>query len=149
MTRLLVLACLSFCIGQSGCIDIQSFEGNWSGTVIGEEALRQGFSPEARVDILSLSKLDLRHVSAIVTTSDGKFSKTQLSLVAKYSNDSLASLTFDGAPLRTYLLFSPVENEEDGRLASIFISLFSDDHVEMRVIRGNDLFGVFHLERQE
>ncbi len=29
------------------------------------------------------------------------------------------------------------------------ISLFSDDHVELRVIRGNDLFGVFSLQRIE
>ena len=67
--------------------------------------------------------------------------------MVKSSNDSLASLTFDGYPLRSYLLFAPPRGEPDPWPAMMVVSLFSDERVELRILRGNDLFGVFNLKR--
>ena len=149
--RLLRSAALLYavlCLGAVGCIDIRDYQGQWSGEVAKEDAVRQGFAVGVLVDPLVLRLVDLEGVSATLTTSDGKFQQTTLNRVVKFSNDTLASLTFDGDPLRTYLLFAPLTSEPDAPPAMILISLFTDQRVELRIVRGNDLFGVFYLKRQ-
>jgi hypothetical protein len=133
----------------AGCIDVRDFEGIWTGRIVSEPAVRQGFTDEAVVDALGLRNVDFEGVTAILTTSDGKFRGTRLTRVVKASNDTLATLTFDGDPLRSYLLFAPLHSDKEGWPASMVISLFADDHVELRILRGNDLFGVFFLSRRE
>ena len=132
----------------SGCIDIRNFEGVWQGKVVVEPEVRQGFTNDVAVDSLVLANIDLQELSASLTTSDGKFSSTPLTKVRKFSNDAMADLSFNSAALRSYLLFAPLATEEEGWPAMLLISLFSDEHVELRVVRGNDLFGVFHLQRK-
>lgn len=134
--------------GAAGCLDIRNFEGDYSGMVMEEEAIRQGFASGTKVDSLLLRNVDLHSITATMTTSDGKFNSTPLTRVAKYSNDVFSSLTFDGNPVRSFLHFAPLETEKSGCPAMVLISLFGDDHVEARVIRGNDLFGLFRLERK-
>jgi hypothetical protein len=136
-------------VTTGACVDVRNFAGSWSGRVISEEAVRQGFAADARVDLLTLESVDLQSVSATVTLSDGRFKATRLQRVVKFSNDALASLSFEGNPLRSYLLYSPLETDPGGWPANVVVSLFGDDHVEMRMVRGNDLFGVFLLHRAE
>ena len=138
---------LIFCLGA--CLDVRDFEGSWEGDVIGEDAIRQGFAKGTRVAPLALADVDLHRVSATLSTSDGKFKKTPLSRVAKFSNDTLSGLVFEGNDVRTYMFNARLETEASGCPATVLISLFSDDHVEIRMIRSNDLFGVFHLTRKE
>ena len=133
----------------AGCVDIRDFEGSWAGDVVSEPAVRQSFAARTRVDPLVLTNVDLEGLTATLSTTDGKFNKTSLLRVVKISNDPLASLTFDGDPLRSYFLFAPLKSEPDGWPAWLVLSLFSDDHVELRIVRGNDLFGVFSLIRKE
>jgi hypothetical protein len=132
----------------AGCVDVRSFAGDWAGAVVSEPAVRQGFAPDARVE-LTLKEVDLQGVTANLSTSDGRFAGSRMTRVIKAANDAIASLTFDGAPLRTYLLFAALAAEPEGVPASILISLFGDDHIELRILRGNDLFGVFNLGRIE
>lgn len=132
-----------------GCLDVRDFEGEWQGAVISEEAIRQGFATGTTVAPLTLKGVDLNRVSATLTTSDGKFNKTALTRVAKFSNDTLSSLVFEGNDVRSYMFNARLDSETSGCPATVLISLFSDDHVEARVIRANDLFGVFHLTRKE
>jgi hypothetical protein len=132
----------------AGCVDIRDFEGRWRGSVVTEPAVRDGFTEEARVDPLLLSNVDLQGLTATLTTSDGRFTDTLLTAVNKFSSDTLASMTFDGNPMRSFLLFGTPAGEE-GCSALVVISLFADDHVELRIIRDNDLFGIFSLERVE
>jgi hypothetical protein len=133
---------------MSGCTDLRSYAGRWSGSVVSEEAVRQGFAMDTLADPLELSNVDLQGLTASLTLSDGKFQETRLTRVIRFSSDSMASLSFEGSPLRSYLLFAPLESEPTGWPASVVISLFADDHVELRIIRGNDLFGVFYLRRK-
>jgi hypothetical protein len=146
MARL--LATLLVVSSQVACVDVRSFAGDWTGGVVGEDSVRQGFAPSARVERLTLKDVDLQGVTATLTTSDGRFVDSRLQRVIKAANDAIASLTFDGAPLRSYLLFGALANDAAGSPASALISLFSDDHVELRVFRANDLFGVFNLRRR-
>lgn len=132
-----------------GCVDLRSFEGTWQGPIVNESAVRQGFAPDVLIDPLVLSDVDLQDMTAILTTSDKKFDQTKLFPIQKASNDAIASISFDGNPLRTYLMFASLNSEEDSDLATIFISLFTDDHVELRITHGNDLFGVFYVHRKE
>lgn len=134
---------------SSGCVDLRDFEGQWRGSVVTEPAVRNGFTEEVRVDPLVLSNVDLQGLTATLTTSDGKFADTPLTSVNKFSSDTLASMTFDGNPLRSFLLFGTPADEEEGCSALAVVSLFGDDHVEVRIIRSNDLFGIFRLERIE
>jgi hypothetical protein len=131
----------------AACVDVRSFAGTWSGAIIADEPVRQGFAADARVESLLLANVDLRSVTASLSTNDGRFHDSTLVPVHKAASDSLATLTFDGSPLRSYLFFSPTLNEAQAGPAWELVSLFSDDHVELRVIRGNDLFGVFQLYR--
>ena len=138
----------------AGCVDIRKFDGAWTGAVVSEEAVREGFDVDVRAAPLELSDVDLDSLSARLTTSDGRFTNTPLARVVKFSNDTLASLTFDGAPLRSYLMFAapgaePGGADADAGPAMMVISLFADEHVELRILRGNDLFGVFGLVRQD
>ncbi|MFH1130986.1 MAG: hypothetical protein V1754_06600 [Pseudomonadota bacterium] len=134
---------------MSGCTDLRSYEGIWGGSIIDEDAIRQGFAHDVCVAPLNLENINLQSVTATLSTSDGKFKATHLAPIQKAASDALASLTWDRDPLRTYLLFASLETEATGALATFLVSLFGDDHVELRIIRGNDLYGVFHLERED
>lgn len=146
MRRLLLLVLLPACL--AGCLDVRSFEGSWSGAVISEDLVRQGFAAGTRVDPLVLKDVNLHRLSASLTTSDSKFNDSRLTRVTKFTNDTLSGLSFEGDDVRTYLFYGDLASETKGCAATVLISLFSDDHVELRVIRGNDLFGVFHLVRK-
>ena len=54
----------------SACLDVREFQGSWSGSIIAEEALRQGFADTVKVDPLVLSNVDLLKLSATLTTSE-------------------------------------------------------------------------------
>jgi hypothetical protein len=141
------LLLLPLLLAPSACVDVRSFAGSWSGPIVPDDTVRQGFNSDARVDELLLGEVDLRGLTASLSSSDGRFHQTVLTPVSKVANDPLASLTFDGSPLRTYLLFGALASEPQAPPAWTLVSLFSDDHVELRVIRGNDLFAVFQLNR--
>lgn len=145
----IVLVLIGLGLGQAGCMDIREFDGRWRGGIVVESAVRQGFAEDTRVDPLELSNVDLQGLTATLTTSDGKFDQQDLTPVHKFAADTLASLDFDGNPLRSYLLFGSLTSEPKSCAAMAVISLFSDDRVELRIIRGNDLFGVFSLDRVE
>ena len=132
----------------SACLDVREFQGSWSGSIIAEEALRQGFADTVKVDPLVLSNVDLLKLSATLTTSDGKFKETTLTRVTRFTADTLASMSFDTSPVRSYLHYAPLASEKQGGDAMVLISLFGDEHVEVRIIRGNDLFGVFSLTQK-
>ena len=144
--------CLVLCVLTGtlagGCLDVRGFEGSWAGGILSEEAVRQGFSATATLDPLVLQNVDLNRVSATISTSDGKFKDSRLTRVTRFTADPMASMSFDANPVRSYLHFAPLANESSGCDAMVLISLFGDEHVEVRIIRGNDLFGVFNLKRK-
>ena len=149
MRTICLLIAFTAGVGPAACVDIREYEARWRGAIVPEAAVRQGFTAEVAVDPLELTNVDLQGLTARLTTNDGKFKAADLTPVVKFSADNLASLDFDGNPLRSYLLFARLSAEPTECPAQMVISLFSDDHVELRIIRGNDLFGVFSLQRVE
>lgn len=140
-------ALLSIVALTAGCVDVRNFADRWEGPILAEPSIRQGFAEETQVAPLVLDNVTLQGLTAELTTSDGRFSQTPLSRITKAAGDALASLSFDGDPLRTYLLFGRPERDADAGSALVVISLFGDDRVELRVLRDNALFGVFDLRR--
>ncbi|MBW2731066.1 MAG: hypothetical protein JRH20_01665 [Deltaproteobacteria bacterium] len=132
----------------TGCVDLRSYVGSWEGEVVAEEAVRQGFATETRVAPLTLDSIHTGDISATLTTSDGRFVQRRLTTITKAGADVLAGLTFDSDPLRTYLLFGQLDSDLEGAPAMVMLSLFHDDRVQLRIFRGNDLYGVFHLIRR-
>ncbi|PID39128.1 MAG: hypothetical protein CSA65_05650 [Proteobacteria bacterium] len=143
----LFTAALPLLVGA--CTDLRSYTGRWRGTIVAEPAVRQGFHQDTKVSELLLDEVALTTVRATLTTADGRFDKTPLTRFIKSAADELASLTFGNDPLRSYLMFGAPAREPDGGAGAAFvvISLFPDDRVHLRVMRGNDLYGVFYLER--
>ncbi len=142
------LVLVGFLVLAGGCLDVRDFEGSWAGAIVAEEAVRQGFGASVKVDPLVLADVDLVKLSATLTTSDGKFQASTLQRVTRFTADTMASMSFDTSPVRSYLHYAPPSAESGGCNAMVLISLFGDEHVEVRIIRGNDLFGVFSLKRQ-
>lgn len=130
-----------------GCVDVRTYQGAWSGPVVEDPAVRLGFAAETRVEALTLDELTLRGLNATLTTSDGRFDRTALQPVTRSSADALASLTFDGDPLLSYLLWAPLAGDASGSSALLVLSLFDNARIELRVIDRDQLFGVFPLVR--
>lgn len=133
----------------TGCVDVRGFTGSWEGPVSAEEALLQGFASDVSVRPLQVADITLTTVEATLTTDDGSFSSTQLEPIDRVTGDSLSSITFDGNPLRSYMLFADLASESSPDPAWLVLSLFSDDRIELRVMRRNNLYGVFQLQRLE
>lgn len=135
-----------------GCVDIRGYQGRWEGSIINESAVREGFT-ENTTATLSLGQVTLNTISGVISTDDARFHETPLVPVKKASNDILADLALSGSPLRTFLLFAPLgpssTTTSNNDNALIFLSIFSDDQVELRILKDNVLFGIFPLKRKE
>jgi len=145
----LLAALISLAATAGACVDVRAFAGSWSGEIVAEPAIRQGFTEDTRVAPLVLSNLSNNSVTATLTTSDGRFDNAPVAPIVKAGADVLASMTFDGDPLRNYVLFATLSSEPTTSPATVILSLFADDHVELRAFRGNDLYGVFYLRRRD
>jgi hypothetical protein len=114
-----------------GCTDVREFRGAWHGTQVGD-------APELHVGVaagaaatLTIADID-KHGLAGHLTIDGVADAAFTSIEAAEA-DALASLTFDGAPLRVYLAFAATTDGGGDALA--VIALF-DQRIEVRLLRG-------------
>jgi hypothetical protein len=134
---LLVVALLA-----AGCEDIRRFEADWAGTVSADPAHRQGFPENApmRVTIGAVSRRGLEATIVLPPEAPLPFLP-----IAHASDDALGDLRLEGEPLRTFLGFL---RPPTGEPYLVVVSLFSEDRIDVRVIRGPDeAYGVFALYR--
>jgi len=131
-------------VALSGCQDLRDFAGTWSGPRVGGEHVRRGFGTGASAT-LEVDGIDLDGISARLSTNDDRFGRATIVAVPGAEADVLTSMTFDGSPLRVFLAFA--ETRDGGGDATAFISLYSDDRIELRLLRGGDdpLYGIFTL----
>lgn len=127
-----------------GCEDLRQFQGDWEGTISGDAAQRQGFAATARAAVTvrsaSSTAVDLD------VTLPGEPIPLTFAPVRSASADVLGDIQLAGQPLRTYVGFLEPAGAE--RLL-VFVSLFAEGRIELRVIRGPaDLYGVFRLRRR-
>jgi hypothetical protein len=126
----------------TGCEDIRRFEADWAGTVSADPAHRQGFPDGApmRVTISTVSRRGLEATIALPPEGPLPFLP-----IAHARDDILGDLRLEGEPLRTFLGFL---RPPAGEPYLTVVSLFSEDRVDVRVIRGPDeAYGVFTLYR--
>lgn len=132
---------------SGACLDLRDFEGTWTGARVGEAAeLRVGLANDASA-MLVIEEADTRSLRAHLTLDDDVISDALIQPVPGTQADSLAGLSFDGAPSRVYLAFA--ETTDGGGDATVFVALYNDDRVEVRVLRGGSqpIYGVFVLAR--
>jgi hypothetical protein len=131
----------------SGCLDIRSFEGTWSGPRVGDDpTLNMGFG-ESSGATLVIDEIDSLNLRATLTTQGDEFTGAAIRPIPAVEADALGGLSFDGSPERVFMSFA---EPNDGLADAIaVIAIYNDDRVEVRIMRGNPapLYGVFTLER--
>jgi len=161
MRRLLIAATL---FAAAGCDDLSSYATApgevYRGTVVGvedESVVRRGFAPGTELTM----ELDPRRATSLtdppgrITTSDGTFDDEPLEPVVAIAHDALREYEIPfGSRVRNYIfVMRPSEGPLAGREPMVFLSLMSDDTVELRIVAGGgseagDYFGLFRTTRQ-
>jgi hypothetical protein len=141
--RVVALLCAVVAIG---CNDVRDFRGSWAGRRVGDAApLRVGVADDAGAT-LSLDALDRTGLAGTLAI-DGLVAGAPIASVPGAEADVLAGMSFDGSPLRVYLGFVAIDDGAGDALA--VISLYDDDRVEVRLVRGAPapIYAIFALER--
>jgi hypothetical protein len=134
---------LALCV-VVGCNDIRDFSGRWQGGRIGDApALRVGAGDAVTLDIDAIDNHGIRARIAV----DGLFAETSVTSLPGAEADALASMTFPGNPFRVYLAFTDVGDGMGD--AFVFIALFDDERVDVRVLRAGPapVYAIFALQR--
>jgi hypothetical protein len=137
MAGLLLLAALA------GCEDLRQFADSWTGEVSRDPQLQHGFAPRstlsARIAGVTREGIDM------TVTLPGQPASLRFEPIRRASGDVLADVRFAGEPLRTFFGFvSPLDQPP----YLTVVSLYAEDRVEVRLIRGpNEAYAVFALAR--
>ena len=137
-----VLAVAAITLGA--CTDVREFDGRWSGPRVGDApALQVGVAHDATA-ALTVARIDRYGLTGTLDVT-GLCAGAAVAPLAGAEADRLASLTFDGAPLRVYL--ATVATIDGGGDALAMIALFDDRRVEVRLIRGGGqpVYAIFDL----
>jgi hypothetical protein len=138
------LVSASFLLAASGCEDIRRLEGDWSGPVSADPVHRLGFSPDAtmRATVTSLSR---RAIELTVDLPGPGGGLLPFQPIRHAADDVLGDMRLDGEPLRTFLGYL---RPATGEPYLTIVSLFSEERIDVRVIRGpEETYGVFSLRR--
>lgn len=127
----------------AGCEDIRRFEGIWVGPVSADPAHQQGFADgaflRATVGTVSRTSIDLT-----IDLPQGN-APLPFEPIRHAADDALGDLRLEGEPLRTFLGYL---RPATGLPYLAVVSLFAEDRVDVRIIRGPDeTYGVFTLRR--
>ena len=125
-----------------GCNDLRDFRGSWTGARVGEApALRVGAGESANLAIDGIDSYGLSGRLSI----EGLLPETSFTSLSGAEADVLAKMTFSGSPLRVYLAFVPIPDL--GGEAFVFVALYDDRRIEVRVLRGGTqpLYAIFAL----
>jgi hypothetical protein len=129
-------------LGAAGCEDIRRLEGEWSGPVSADPAHRQGFSADAmmRATVKTVSRRAIEMTIELPPEGPLPFLP-----IRHATDDVLGDMRLDGEPLRTFLGYL---RPAAGEPFLAVVSLFSEDRIDVRIIRGPDeTYGVFPLRR--
>lgn len=137
---LVALAALAF---ATGCEDIRRFDGAWTGSVAADPAHQQGFTPTARLRA-TVEGVTRRSLDLTLELPDGG-GVAAFEPIKHAADDVLGEMRLNGEPLRTFIGYS---RPATGTPYLTFVSLFAEDRIEVRLIRGPDeAYGVFALDR--
>jgi hypothetical protein len=157
MTRCPSCAWLLLAVLALGCNDLDEYQGNFRGLVVGTEDnsfVRRGFPAGTQME-LTFDPALARSAPGAMTTSDGRFAGTPLLFIAPLEHDELSQYDFPGGRVDNFVFAARTE-AVDGRAMRdclVFLSLMQDDAIEVRILSGagdedaGDLFGLFRLGR--
>lgn len=131
-------------ITLAACTDVREFDGRWSGARVGDApAVQVGIAHDATAQ-LTITRVDRVGLTGTLDVT-GLCAAAAVTPLAGAAADRLASLTFDGGPLRVYL--ANVATTDGGGDVLAMIALFDDRHVEVRLIRGGatPVYAIFDL----
>ena len=136
------------------CTNLKDFKGEWTGSISEDSSVRQGL-PENTQMTLNIQYANSRKLEATLSTctqdasgtcTPTDFQDTPLEPLEKAQNDTLNSLTFAGEPYAVYMMtVKPVD--PDAARMLVFVSLHGKDRVEVRLLRGQEIYGVFRLSQ--
>ena len=131
----------------------------YRGNVVGVEdppVLRRGFAPATTLEMTFDPALatSLEEPPGRITTSDGALTDVPLEPIVPLTHDVLRQYEIpSGGRVRNYIfVMRPTEGPLAGREPMVFVSLMTDDTVEVRIIAGGgsrdgDYYGYFSLTR--
>lgn len=144
LARALACGFALLCGGLFGCESLQSYTGSWQGQVSADPQLRQGFDPEARLQV-TIASLEPGGMQTTVVLP-GALQPLPFEPIRRASADALGALSLPGDSLRTYLGYVRPPGQEPHL---VVLTLFPHETIEARVIRGPDeTYGVFRLGRR-
>jgi hypothetical protein len=123
----------------AGCSDLSGFTGSWQGTPVTDPALLDGIMPDAAA-VLQVDAVDRVSLRGSLTVGGDQ---AALRPVARAANDTLGSIDLPDSPLRSYWMVAPLAAGD----AIAIVSLYGDEHVDLRLLRSDSLYAVFHLRR--
>ncbi len=155
MSRTTLFAALI--ILSMGCTNLKDFNGIWEGAIMEDASVRSGFSSRTQMQV-DIQYANSRKLEATMTTcvrdenqetcTPGDFHDTPLEHLEKAQNDSLNTLTFGGEPYAVFLMTAQPTDPHEKEMI-VIVSLHGKDRIELRLLRGNERYGVFRLTRQK
>jgi hypothetical protein len=121
----------------SACADVSGFRGSWRGKPEPSSLTLLGMSPDTEAQ-LELTTVERDRVA-------GSYNGAPLRPLAQAMADQLGEAALPDSPLRSYWNAVRV----DGSDAIAHVSLYGgDERVDLRLIRSDTLYVVFHLGRK-
>jgi hypothetical protein len=122
-----------------GCSDLSTYQGAWQGAPVDDPALLTGLAPETHATLT----IDLVDQVALSGTLALPGDKATLRPLTRAANDTLGGMSLPDGALRTYLAAAPLASGD----AIAVVSFYSDPRVDLRLVRSDALYAVFHLQR--
>jgi hypothetical protein len=137
--RWLLLAALATA-SATGCTDVSGFRGAWHGTPESSSLVRVGL-PAGSEALLQLDQVERDSVAGTLSLGG----VAPLRPLSQLAADQLGEASLPDSPLRTY--WNAVTLPDGDALA--VISLYGgDERVDLRLVRSDTLYVVFHLSRK-
>jgi hypothetical protein len=134
---------LAMLAALAGCDDLRQFSGDWRGTLSADPNHQHGFLPggtmAATVGTVSRYTIELQ------VMLPGRTTPAPFIPIRHAVDDVLGDVRLPGDPLRTYFGFL---TPPAGEPFLTVVSLYSEDRIEVRLIRGpEETYAVFYLTR--
>jgi hypothetical protein len=132
----------TFLVVLAACNDLHDFEGNWSGTRVGDDPVLKVGVPEDATAMLAIDGIDAHGFRGHLTIT-GLVTDASITSLPGAEADALSTMTFAGKPMRVYLAFVPALS---GELLAL-IALYDSRRIEVRVLRGGvePVYAIFTL----
>ncbi|HEY8078934.1 MAG TPA: hypothetical protein VIF62_32605 [Labilithrix sp.] len=146
-------------VGLLACRDVTKYssrDGSYEGPVVQGDFVRAGVGVDARL-CMTLDTDHLQDAPGVISTTDGRFTKTPLRPIPQIWHDPLSTLSFGDGRVQNFLyVATPVNESED---VTFVLSLMESGDLEVRMLRGAPsavdaggrappLFAVFNLTRR-